>query len=189
MRRQLCFASLVALLSGCSTVMHGPYQDVRIESDPPGAKATISPTISQRGPAYLDEKKQQTITTPATVRLKRDNTYRVEYEKSGYKIGNQKVVSSYDWFWSPLICGFCEAVGELPSANVTTESSAPVRFGNALYEYPKGGLRAFGYTLRLFNPEAYLGNTFKLKPEDGGFFSDWHALGEPSVGAKLEPIE
>jgi len=187
MRRQLCFASLIALLSGCATVMHGPYQDVRIESDPPGAKATISPMISQRGPAFLDEKKQ-TVTTPATVRLKRDNTYRVEYEKSGYKIGNQKVVSSYDWFWAPLLCGFCEAVGEFPSADVQ-ESSAPVRFANALYEYPKGAVRAFGYSLRLFNPEAYLGNTFKLKPEDGGFFSDWHALGEPSVGAKLEPTE
>jgi len=187
MRRPLCFASLVALLTGCSTLMHGPYQDVRIESDPPGATATISPMISQRGPAFLDDKKQ-TVTTPATVRLKRDNTYRVEYEKSGYKIGNQQVVSSYDWFWSPLVCGFCEAVGELPSADVN-ESSRSVKFANALYEYPKGGFRAFGYTMRLFNPEAYMGNTFKLKPGDGGYFSDWHALGEPSVGAKLERVD
>jgi hypothetical protein len=187
MRRPLYLASLIALLSGCSTMMHGPYQDVRIESDPPGAKATVSPMISQRGPLFLDEKKQ-TVTTPATVRLKRDNTYRVEYEMSGYKIGNQKVVSSYDWFWSPLVCGFCEAVGELPSADVK-ESSTPVKFANALYEYPKGAFRAFGYTMRLFNPEAYMGNTFKLRPEDSGYFGNWHALGEPSVGAKLEPIE
>lgn len=187
MRRQLCFASLLALLSGCSTLMHGPYQDVRIESDPPGATATISPMISQRGPAFLDQKKQ-TVTTPASVRLKRDNTYRVEYEKSGYKIGSQQVVSSYDWFWSPLVCGFCEAVGELPSADVQ-ESSKPVKFANALYEYPRGGFKAFGYTMRLFNPEAYMGNTFKLKPGDGGYFSNWHALGEPSVGAKLEPLD
>jgi hypothetical protein len=69
--------------------MHGPYQDVRIESDPPGAKATISPMISQRGPAYLDEKKQ-TVTTPATVRLKRDNTYRVEYEKAGTRSATRR---------------------------------------------------------------------------------------------------
>jgi hypothetical protein len=186
-RHPLCFASLLALLSGCATLMHGPYQDVRIESDPPGAKATISPMISARGPAYLDDKKQ-TVTTPATVRLRRDNTYRVEVEKSGYKIGNSQVLSSYDWLWSPLPCGPCEAVGELPSADVK-ESSAPVQFANALYEYPKGGIKAFGYTLRLFSPEALMGNSFKLKPADGGFFSDWHGLGEPSVAAKLEPLE
>ena len=29
-RHPLYFASLLALLSGCATVMHGPYQDVRI---------------------------------------------------------------------------------------------------------------------------------------------------------------
>jgi hypothetical protein len=186
-RHPLYFASLLALLSGCATLMHGPYQDVRIESDPPGAKATISPMLSARGPNFLDDKKQ-TVTTPATVRLRRDNTYRIELEKSGYKIGDQKVVSSYDWLWSPLPCGPCEAVGELPSADVK-ESSAPVQFANALYEYPKGGIKAFGYTLRLFSPEAMMGNSFKLKPGNGGFFSDWHALGEPSVTTKLEPIE
>jgi hypothetical protein len=43
-------------------------------------------------------------------------------------------------------------------------------------------LRAFGYTLRLFNPEAYLGNTFKLKPEDGGFFSDWPRSASRALG-------
>lgn len=187
MRRHVCFASLLALLSGCATVMHGPYQNVRIESDPPGAKATISPMLSARGPNFLDTKKQ-TVTTPATVRLRRDNTYRVELEKSGYKIGDQKVVSSYDWVWAPFPCGPCEAVGELPSAD-TKESSAPVRFANALYEYPKGAAKAFGYTMRLFSPEAMMGNSFKLKPGDGGFFSGWHALGEPTVSSKLEPLE
>ena len=186
-RHPLCFASLLALLSGCATLMHGPYQDVRIESDPPGATATISPMLSSRGPNFLETKKQE-VTTPATVRLKRDSTYRIELQKSGYKIGQTQVVSNYDWLWSPLLCGPCEAVGELPTANVT-ESSAPVRVANALYEYPKGGIKAFGYALRLFNPEAYMGNSFKLKPADGGFFSGWHGLGEPTVASKLEPLE
>lgn len=186
-RHQLCFASLLALLSGCATVMHGPYQDVRIESDPPGAKATISPMLSARGPAFLDAKKQ-TVTTPATVRLRRDNTYRVELELPGHKIGNSKVVSSYDWVWAPLPCGPCEATGELPTFD-TSEKMAPVKLANAAYEYPKNGIKAFGYMLRLMSPEALMGTSFKLKPEDGGFFSDWHALGEPTVTTKLEPLE
>ena len=186
-RHQLCFASLLALLSGCATLIHGEYQNVRIESDPPGAKATISPMLSARGPNFLDDKKQ-TVTTPATIRLRRDNTYRVEMEKSGYKIGNSQVVSSYDWIWAPLPCGPCEAVGELPTAD-TAEKSAPVRFANALYEYPKGAIKALGYSLRLLSPEAMMGTSFKLRPADGGFFSDWHALGEPTVAAKLDPIE
>ena len=187
MRRQLCFASLLALLSGCATVVHGPFQDVRIDSEPSGAKATISPMLSSRGPNFLDAKKQ-TVTTPATVRLRRDSTYRVEVEKSGYKIGQSQVVSSYDWVWSPLLCGPCEAAGDLPTFD-TKEKAAPVRFANALYEYPRSGIKAFGYGLRLFNPEAYLGNSFKLKPEDAGFFSGWHGLGEPSITTKLEPLE
>jgi hypothetical protein len=185
--RPLCFASLVSLVAGCATVMHGPYQNVRIESEPPGATATITPSLSARGPNFLDDQKQ-TVTTPATVRLRRDNTYRVEWQKTGYKIGSSQVVHSYDWIWAPLLCAPCEAIAELPTFDAK-EKPAPVRFANALYEYPKGGIRAFGYALRIFNPEALLGNSFKLKPADGGFFSDWHALGEPTVDAKLEPLE
>ena len=48
---------------------------------------------------------------------------------------------------------------------------------------------SFGYALRLFNPEAYLGNSFKLKPADAGFFNGWHGLGEPTIASKLEPLE
>jgi len=187
MLRQLGFTSLFALVTGCATLMHGPYENVRLESDPPGATATVSPMLSARGPNFLDENKQ-TVTTPATVRLKRDNTYRVEMQKEGYKIGMTQIVSSYDWIWSPLLCSPCEAVAELPTFEVQ-EKPLPVRFANALYEYPKGAIRAFGYGLRLFNPEAHMGNSFKLKAQDAGYFGNWHALGEPRIQAKLEPLE
>jgi hypothetical protein len=43
--------------------------------------------------------------------------------------------------------------------------------------------------LRLMSPEALMGTSFKLKPEDGGFFSDWHALGEPTISTKLEKLD
>jgi hypothetical protein len=162
-------------------------QDVRIESNPPGAKATVSPMLSERGTLFLDEKKKVTVTTPATLRLKRDNHYRVEVEKDGYQIKSTKVVSSYDWLWAPVICGPCEAVGELPTFDMK-ERALPLRFAEAaFYSYPKGFFRAWGRGLRLFSPEALLGTSFKLKPEDGGFFSNWHAVGTPTVTANLEP--
>jgi hypothetical protein len=94
MTRQAMFLAVaLAALSGCATVVHGPYQDVTIDSNPPGAKATVSAQTSERGPGYLDKEKQ-VVTTPATVRLRRDNTYRVEVEKPGYKIWTSQVVSS-----------------------------------------------------------------------------------------------
>ena len=95
--------------------VHGPYQEVTIDSNPPGAKATVSAQSSERGPLFIDKEKQ-VVTTPSTVRLRRDNTYRVEVEKEGYKISTNQVVSSYDWVWTfPSPCGPCEAIGALPS--------------------------------------------------------------------------
>ena len=57
----------------------------------------------------------------------------------------------------------------------------------AFYEYPRGFFRAWGRGLRVFSPDPILGTSFKLKPEKGGFFSNWHALGTPTISAKLEP--
>src|SRR5262249_39001629 len=145
MRRQrLVLASLCGLLGGCATFVHGPYQSVRIESDPPGATATVSPTLSERGPRFLDPKKQ-TVTTPATVRLSRDNTYRIELSKPGYKINATKVVSSYDWFWSPVMCGPCETAGDLPTYDMKGRPLGVRFLEAAFYEYPRGFFRAFGY--------------------------------------------
>jgi hypothetical protein len=175
------------VLGGCATLVHGPYQDVRIDSSPPGATATVSPMLCERGPNFLDEKKKQTVTTPATVRLRRDNAYRVELEKPGYKISSAQVVPSYDWLWSPVACGPCEAVGELPTYDMKGHA-LPVRFAEAaFYEYPKGFFRAIGRGFRIFSPEALMGMSFKLKPKDSGYFNDWHALGTPEVTATLEP--
>jgi hypothetical protein len=88
-RQATFFAVAVAALSGCATLVHGPYQEVTIDSNPPGAKATLSAQSSERGPLFIDKEKQ-VITTPSTVRLRRDNTYRVEVEKDGYKIATNR---------------------------------------------------------------------------------------------------
>jgi len=185
MREQPLIVLLTAFLGGCATLIHGPYQDVRIDSNPPGATATITPTLSERGTNFLDPQKKYTLTTPATVRLHRDNTYRVDLEKPGYRIATTKLVSSYDWLWAPVMCGPCEAVGELPSYDMKGRA-LPLRFLEGLYEYPKGFFRAWGRGLRVLSPEALMGTSFKLKPESGGYFCDWHAVGTPTVSANLE---
>jgi hypothetical protein len=188
MTRQAMFLAVaLAALSGCATVVHGPYQDVTIDSNPPGAKATVSAQTSERGPGYIDKEKQ-VVTTPATVRLRRDNTYRVEVEKQGYKIGSNQVVSSYDWLWAPVLCGPCEAIGQLPTYDMS-ERSVPVRFLQAaFYEYPVGFFRAWGRALRIFSPDALLGNGFKLSGKQEGPFQNWYGLGAPTVDTALEPL-
>ena len=95
------------------------------------------------------------------MRLLRDNTYRVEIEKPGYKIASTQIVSEYDWLWGTVTCGPCEAVGALPSYDVSDQNIA-VRFAeSAFYEYPKGFIGGWGKGLRLFSPDALLGSTFK----------------------------
>jgi hypothetical protein len=179
----------LALLNSCATVIHGPFQEVQIESSPPGATAIVSPMLSERGPQFLDPTKQYTVTTPATVRLRRDNTYRVELAKPGYKIATTKVVSSYDWLWAPVMCGPCEMVGELPTYDLRGRA-LPLRFVEAtFYECPRGFFRALGRGFRVLSPEALLGTSFKLKSSDAGFFGDWHALAEPRISSTLETSE
>ncbi len=188
MRREpLILASLLGFVAGCATMIHGPYQEVRVDSTPPGATVTVTPTMSERGPNFLDPKKQYTVTTPATLRLRRDNTYRVEITKPGYKLSSSKVLSSYDWLWAPITCGPCELVGDLPTYDLKGKP-LPVRFVEAaFYEYPRGFVRAWGRGLRIFSPEALLGTSYKLRAERGGFFSGWHAVGTPTVSSSLEP--
>jgi len=58
-------------LSGCATVIHGTRQDVRVETDPPGATASVG---------------DQKITTPGVLNLKRkEKALEIVVEKDGYE--------------------------------------------------------------------------------------------------------
>jgi hypothetical protein len=163
-------------------------QDVRIDSDPPGAQATITPQTSVRGPLFAPEG-DVTVRTPATVQLHRDTNYRVEWQKEGYQIVAKKIRSEYDWMWAPLACGACEAVGAIPTPD-TADRALPIRFLSAAFiEYPVGAFRATGQAVRLISPEAIMGTSFKLKSEDDGYFADWFAVGEPTMSVSLEPLD
>ena len=61
---------LAPFLAGCATVIHGTRQDVRVETDPPGATASAG---------------DQKITTPGVLNLKRKETaLEIVVEKEGY---------------------------------------------------------------------------------------------------------
>src|SRR3989442_199078 len=110
-----------------------------------------------------------------------------DIQTSGYKLSTTKIVSSYDWVNAPVACGPCELVGDLPTYDLKGKA-LPLRFlEGAFYEYPRGFVAAWGKGLRVLSPEALLGNAFKLRPQGGGFFTDWHGLGTPKVEATLEP--
>jgi hypothetical protein len=61
---------LLSLTTGCATVLHGTRQNVRVETDPPGATASAG---------------GQTVTTPGVLKLHRKETnLEVVVEKEGY---------------------------------------------------------------------------------------------------------
>ena len=61
---------LPILTTGCATVLHGTRQDVRVETEPPGATASVE---------------GQTITTPGVLELRRrEKAQEVLIEKYGY---------------------------------------------------------------------------------------------------------
>jgi len=173
MRTAALAATLGITLSGCATFVHGPYQDVRLESTPPGATATIYPQQSQRGPLFMDEE-QIKVTTPTTVRLHRDTNYRVEFQKPGYVIGEKKIVSHYDWVLGSSPCWPCEAIGASPMPWTA---------------FPLSAVRPAGQALRIINPDAVLGNAFKLKSADDGRAQNWTGWGTPTVSVDLAPTQ
>ncbi len=63
--------ALAPFLSGCATMIHGTHQNVRVETDPPGAIASVG---------------DQKITTPGVLRLKRkEKALEIVVEKEGYE--------------------------------------------------------------------------------------------------------
>jgi hypothetical protein len=85
---------LMALTTGCASIVHGTRQDVVITSTPPDAKVAIYRQTSASMPAGSaeaatpeEQSKRVLYTrtiTPGTVSLERNNHYAVVYEKDGY---------------------------------------------------------------------------------------------------------
>jgi len=77
---------LAPLLSGCATVIHGTHQDVRVETDPSGATASVG---------------DQKITTPGVLKLRRkEKALEIVVEKEGYetrRVALTRKDSGWDW--------------------------------------------------------------------------------------------
>ncbi len=133
------------------------------------------------------DQERHTVTTPAEVKLLRDNGYRIEYQKAGYKTASTQLESSYDWLWAPAACAPCEAIGATPVPDMTGRNRGLRFLEAAFYEYPRGFFRAIGRGLRVVSPDALSGSSFKLKPKGSGYFENWDAVGTYTVGQTLEP--
>ena len=180
-------AAAFGALTGCATFITGPNQDVLIDSNPPGAKATVSGMLSERGPNFIDKEKH-VVTTPATVRLRRTTPTASRSSTKGTRSGTTRS--------SAGTIGSCRRW----SAECPARRSARFRLRHegastagrfleaAFYEYPVGAFRAIGKALRLISPEAIIGTSFKLKAKDADYWYDWTGTGVPRVTTTLEPI-
>jgi hypothetical protein len=95
----------LSALSGCGTIVNGTTEKIQLSSAPDGAQATIDGT--------------QTVTTPTTVELSRDDEHTIIFHKDGYQDDTEKLTSSASgWIWGNIL------VGGVVGAVVDAESGA-----------------------------------------------------------------
>src|SRR5262249_44746502 len=88
----LTVAACVSALSGCATIVNGTTEKIQLSSAPDGAQATIDGT--------------QTVTTPTTVELSRDDEHTIIFHKDGYQDDTEKLTSSTSgWIWGNILAG------------------------------------------------------------------------------------
>lgn len=83
---------LLAVASGCATVVHGTTQTIGVASSPTGARVTIN--------------NGQQVTTPNTVDLKRNQNHTFVFEKDGYCSDSFALTSTTSgWVWGNVLLG------------------------------------------------------------------------------------
>jgi hypothetical protein len=106
MRIKIIFASLLtlaSLLTGCASIVDNGPKSVQIDSNPEGAKVTISDRDGKR--VFVE-------TTPVTLALARSSgyfegeDYTLKFEKTGYFPYETHVQSTVDgWYFGNIIFG------------------------------------------------------------------------------------
>ena len=99
------------VLGGCATVIHGTHQDVRVETEPPDAIASVG---------------DQKITTPGVLKLKRkEKALEIVVEKEGYETRRVALTrKDSGWQWLNMIgIPVGVGVGAVQGANHTGESA------------------------------------------------------------------
>jgi hypothetical protein len=84
--------SVVALACGCATIVKGTKQDIKLNSDPPGATAVIDRDIA--------------VKTPATVKLSRKEVHTVVFTLEGYESKTVYLNQAMEpWVWGNVVLG------------------------------------------------------------------------------------
>ena len=78
----------VFMLSNCATIFKGEYRNVRINSEPDGAKVYINGD-------YHGE-------TPLRLELRPNQSYTVEFRRDGYKTEVRQIQNKIGWGWVVL---------------------------------------------------------------------------------------
>jgi len=87
----LVLAALLAVY-GCATIINRTTQPVFLQSDPPGATATIDGT--------------KQVQTPASLKLKRGKNHLITFEKAGYR--SKTIAIDHElsgWVWGNVLLG------------------------------------------------------------------------------------
>lgn len=88
----LCVSLSLFLATGCATVVNGPRQNIGLGSTPTAAIVRVN--------------NQQTLTTPATVNLERDQNHTLVFSKEGYEDNSVVLTSSTSgWVWGNVLAG------------------------------------------------------------------------------------
>ena len=85
-------AAGLVVLYGCATVINHTTQSVFLQTDPPGATATI------------DGAKQ--VATPVSIKLKRGKDHMITFDKPGYKTTTITIDREMSgWVWGNIVLG------------------------------------------------------------------------------------
>jgi len=99
----LLFSCTAALVGGCASIVHGGSRLLTINTQPPGAKATIS---------KLEGSLVSVTNTPCTVSLDpkrgyfKGQSYRLKLELAGYQTTEIELRSEMSgWYWGNIVFG------------------------------------------------------------------------------------
>lgn len=99
----LLLSCAAALVGGCASIVHGGNRTLTINTQPPGAKATIS---------KLDGPVVSVTNTPCTVSLDpkrgyfKGQSYRLKLELPGYQTAELELRSEMSgWYWGNILVG------------------------------------------------------------------------------------
>lgn len=97
--RSYVAVGMVALLSGCATIMGGgSSQAVRVEATPAGATFTVKSSSGLQ---------MASGTAPQAVRLPRKNEYQIDFTVPGYQPQSAVLTrGSNGWIWGNLLIGW-----------------------------------------------------------------------------------